>query len=184
MRGRASRKGGDLRRLLRWALDLATAVSALLFVATCVLWVADRRHEGTFGRVGRHGSVYALAAGGTVTLYAGATAPGESSRWLGGTWPVPNGPSLDDFPWRSLGFRYAVGGTSGGNVMRAWTVPDWFPALLFLAAPLLMALRRWRSRRMARGLALGRCPSCGCDLRATPGRCPECGHVPTTPASR
>jgi hypothetical protein len=55
--------------------------------------------------------------------------------------------------------------------------PCWFLLLLFAALPslrLLTQVRSWRSRR--RGL----CPSCGYDLRATPGRCPECGQAAPT----
>ena len=50
--------------------------------------------------------------------------------------------------------------------------PQW-PVVLFLgvqpAARLVMSRRRWRRERDRH------CPSCGYDLRATPGRCPECG---------
>ena len=51
-------------------------------------------------------------------------------------------------------------------------VPHW-AVTVALAAPLAMALVRWRRerRRAARGL----CPQCGYDLRASPQRCPECG---------
>jgi hypothetical protein len=46
---------------------------------------------------------------------------------------------------------------------------------LFGTAPLAAWVRRrvWR-RRATNGL----CPQCGYDLRATPNRCPECGAVP------
>jgi hypothetical protein len=60
----------------------------------------------------------------------------------------------------------------------AWG-PAWLPATT--AAPLPAAwvavrgAKRWRRRRRTR---LNLCPSCGFDLRASPGRCPECGAEP------
>jgi hypothetical protein len=48
------------------------------------------------------------------------------------------------------------------------------PALLFAILPAIWLYRRHRARICSR---IGHCPSCGYDLRATPGKCPECGKL-------
>jgi hypothetical protein len=53
------------------------------------------------------------------------------------------------------------------------TAPAWAMILAFAVLPLLRLARRLRRRP-----PVGQCPTCGYDLRATPGRCPECGAVP------
>jgi predicted amidophosphoribosyltransferase len=58
-------------------------------------------------------------------------------------------------------------------------LPFAYLTLPLLAPPtiwLLLWSRRWTHRRCLR---LGRCATCGYDLRATPVRCPECGAMTT-----
>jgi hypothetical protein len=52
-------------------------------------------------------------------------------------------------------------------------VPDWLIVSAALAMLLIAIYRRKPS-------LAGHCPSCGYDLRASPGRCPECGVEQTT----
>jgi len=54
-------------------------------------------------------------------------------------------------------------------------IPDYLPALLLGAIPILW-LRRYRQEKKVRmRVALDTCPVCGYDVRATPDRCSECG---------
>lgn len=55
----------------------------------------------------------------------------------------------------------------------------WLPTLALLPPSALALLYLYRSR--SHRFPAGHCPTCGYDLRASPGRCPECGTpaVPT-----
>jgi hypothetical protein len=81
-----------------------------------------------------------------------------------------------------LGISYTSGfggrSASYGETLqvRFLRVPNGFFVAALLVLPLLGMRRYLVERRRAR---VGRCSSCGYDLRATPGRCPECGMIPT-----
>ena len=64
----------------------------------------------------------------------------------------------------------------GDAVIKSFTLPLYFPTLLFALLPAHYFLRVRRRRRIASRLARGCCVFCGYDLRASVGRCPECGR--------
>jgi hypothetical protein len=66
-----------------------------------------------------------------------------------------------------------LGQVLGGLPTTEVWVPHWFLAGLTAPSPLVWLYSRMRSCRRSRS---GLCPSCGYDLRASPGRCPECGE--------
>ena len=65
------------------------------------------------------------------------------------------------------GYRF-VGSSISGIGLPAWPL-----AVLFSILPVL-----WLRKALTKKTPVGHCPSCGYDLRATPGRCPECGKIP------
>lgn len=127
-----------------------------------------------------------LAAGVEVTAerewFAKALARHEQGPWL---YPmadlVPHGgvsPKAHGWDWRRGGFIVRRDSFADAKFWRSdWavTIPHWSAVLLLGALPVARACRTLRRRRR---IARGFCPSCGSNLRATPGRCPECGAVP------
>jgi len=170
-----------MRRLLRWAFNFAAVVSALLFVATCVLWVrsywiADalsrfnaptfREHwmflsrgRVWFGTMGSKGEIFVGVPVdmGVVLSHQVPSNMGCDYNWFGFGWEPPYG--RDD--------------------PRGVVIPYWFILIGAATLPMYRVGRLARRRQRFAGL----CPRCGYDLRATPDRCPECGAVPTGKAA-
>jgi hypothetical protein len=164
--------------MTRRLLNLLTALSLLVCVAACVLWVRSRFAADCYltDRLG------ALSADGSVVLLWGHGAGLQIDPEERGfrTWPLPDAGF-------GLAMRFGPGGMRGWDVgglayyhaapARGWTQRLSFPslslAILFALSPLAWAVRKVIRQQRPRGHRL--CRSCGYDLRATPDRCPECG---------
>jgi hypothetical protein len=188
-----------VRRLARYILDAFTMLSLLLCAGTVFLWtwgyvaedsIERSRHwtAQTGIRASYHRSYMSLVStrGRLMVMirhdYDYIYYVGDSHvnwQWaedLPG--PLPFHPET---AWERIGFilTHEHSGTKQDpyfDDVRIFGIPFWLPTLLFGIPPLLMlrGMRRSTHRR-----ALGLCPVCGYDLRATPNRCPECGTVPT-----
>jgi hypothetical protein len=176
----------SMRRLARHLFTFVSAVSMLLCLAVCVLWVRSRHpiiiYESGDPRTasGSHG---VLVFGGDLSFQKHSNCrriPDSPDGIIQGQAHVDDG-------WDILGFQYyetvtvaktfaykPLPGTYG-NHAEFW-IPLGWPLFVTSIFPLLCASRLTRSQIAKRRLAkAGLCCICGYDLRATPERCPECG---------
>ena len=174
-----------MRRLARWLFTLCAAVSLLLCVAVCVLWVRSYYAcdavwmespsrivsiQSSLGKAGFYGVASTVAdlaePGPPVVKWQSFETADLVDTFISATMSH----SWGDFSWTYGG----IGTKHYQNVL----IPYWCVAAAAAAAALLLFRGAWahnlRYGRMCRGL----CPQCGYDLRAAPGRCPECGAVP------
>jgi hypothetical protein len=163
--------------MLRRLFTILSALSLLLCVAVCLLWVRSYWVNDSFACATAVGGSRAVGSNSghlvlmRQSLTAGSTARVTTPTGYRSAAAGRDGGSMRP-SWSFLGFRY-TGLRFFGVVAEALEVPYWAVALPTAAFPLtLLYVRRFRHMRRRR-LAL--CPSCGYDLRATPGRCPECG---------
>jgi hypothetical protein len=165
-----------MKRLARHFLTLCSAVSLLLCVAVCVLWVRSYR-------VG-DGAVWKPSADDDA-YYSTYVALGRW-RFDKGHWrnhaadfyrDVDAVPGYIEANAGRFGFALELlhDDTPDGHIRLVF--PLWAPALLTAALPALVFAFHLRRRRTARRQRAGLCPTCGYDLRAhrEGDRCPECG---------
>jgi hypothetical protein len=186
----------------RHLLNVLTAVSLLLCVAVVALWVrsgwvADELHWTRADDVGPahyrwYQYVYSSHGGllfcRDAEVYDRASITTQEAAAPTGTWTwrgwqrreafyYPASPFGRDL--KSKTWFYFAWQTWPATVLREMIVPHWALALPAAVLPAVWTVRRLRERRRRR--RAGFCPSCGYDLRATPGRCPECGTIAAAP---
>jgi hypothetical protein len=200
MRSRAEgNEGDDMKRRL---FNILSAVSLLLCVGSCLLWVrsywqldeaivahwnalhspATRIRAGVVSHWGR-AEIYFVVEG--VPLHRGGTSRTVADRywyWMYDS-PMNPVPQAERIPAGPFGFHW----TFQANKLRGhwghWghvAAPYWFVVLLAAFMPVRW-FGRWRRGRYR--LAHNLCSDCGYDLRTMPDRCPECGAVPLAKAT-
>ena len=192
-----------MRRFLRIALNIVTALSLLLAIATTVFWMRSRiiNDDAWFyysrtSATRTYSDTGILSQAGILEIYSwsrsidtqegfdnddGLLSPRSYREGLNyRRYPVGSGGRGGSFWWRH-GFRFEwprwhatpQGYHLGRYTLAAFSAPHWFFFLLFTILPCLWLFRRLRSF-LHRSRA-GLCPICGYDLRASPDQCPECG---------
>ncbi|HWE95462.1 MAG TPA: hypothetical protein VG269_15950 [Tepidisphaeraceae bacterium] len=164
---------------------IASGISLLLCLGTCVLWV--RSYGGPqalfFGS-----KVFGEGQGAAVTSFYGELIVIRCVMRSDHPFAVryySNGPELaqvvlmiymgiDD---TTLGFSY---GDHSGSGFRILVFPTWAVVAPFLPLPVVWIGSKLRRHRRTRR---NQCPACGYDLRATPDKCPECGAIPAGKAN-
>jgi 4-amino-4-deoxy-L-arabinose transferase-like glycosyltransferase len=163
----------------RKLFTLAAALSAVLCLGVCLLWVRSYWRSDTLaGYCSRDQWVEVSSWRGRVVLAHVSRDNLAESRLLRGYRAevvYPEEPGARHPGVLRLGFAFyhhrSPPHVVGFNTTMLW-LPDWL--LILLSAPLPLAFVR-RTIRRRRRAASGSCLRCGYDLRATPGRCPECG---------
>ena len=166
----------------------AAALSGLLLVAFCVLWI--RSHY-----VRDYAWTWLRWLGGGEKTYLKLDYDGSDGRvelsWK--LWTASQREQLrqrNELAGRAFFHRtFAAAPIDAdapalrhysGPTHSSITFPYWFAATLSLILPagwIIKSLRKLRRRKSSL------CPTCGYDLRATPDRCPECGFG-SGPANR
>ena len=179
----------------RRLLNLLTALSLLLFVAVCVMWVRSYFAADQIGVANARAYVRCAAIHGG-SLFVCST--NDAHRQPDRRWQVRTvkpdvfAPTAADL--RTMGAeRWSVAGiihfardrvkspSLSGAGYTLLVVPLWLPAAASGCFAIAAGALVFRTRRRTR---TGRCAACGYDLRATPARCPECGLPAPAPDAR
>ena len=174
------------------ALNLCSAVSLLLCIATALFWVRSYRITDSLGYTGQRRATEVASCYQMLSVWLWVSdddvPPGTSPEiWCPGlrfrAFSPPHEYARPSFsppvPFRLARITFSRSSTSANQSYKAviWHLecPMWMVALVTATLPSWWICRSYYIRRRKRR---GFCSSCGYDLRASPNRCPECGYVP------
>jgi hypothetical protein len=167
-----------MKRLLRILLHTTTILSLLLAVLCSILWARSHVVNEVYRRYDGDKKGYTILSSRPGTFIYERHTLARPARLLATTYrnsPPDYTPlTHDSLRWLGFGFGHIEVKTRNAHV-RIWLAPFWAPVAATTALPLLRTIGFFKRRRRARLLKKNLCPTCGYDLRATPGRCPECG---------
>lgn len=165
------------------------AASAILCIASCVLYVRSYRVAGgrlwtTVADVAKTRLI--LVRRGEIEFHQfihRAWVKSPSEEWISEpaepaeSYVSPSGLKVKS-SWSFLGFEYRHASEPRSNLLKDQLdvkAPLWLLVIATMLPPLLLVRNRVRQNMRCHGAH--RCVICGYDLRATPRRCPECGAV-------
>lgn len=175
---------GEAIHMKRRLFTILSALSLLLFVAVCVLWLRSYFRADSYYSGGDDGTLLYVESGrGFVSVMRTSMDPqftSKETKWASSelpSYPMWGRPSTLA---QRLGFWSMTAQGYHGLSCR-WIVPCWFLSVLTCVLPGGWLIGHGRRRQRQRRIAAGLCVRCGYDLRSTPDRCPECGHVASPP---
>jgi hypothetical protein len=201
-----------MRRLARHLFTFLSAVSLLLCMAVCVLWVRSyaakewltyqktepsNRLWWKFTLVSCPGQLYIgfgrvdFNGDGLAERYQDSTRNPEGfwylrqppeSQW--GQFPQGFKPTRADEVLGRLGFQFILSDVHRWPAGALSFRRAFIPYWFVTMMTVVLPFMWWRRRHRRPIRVRGhRCVNCGYDLRATPDRCPECGTVPQANAN-
>lgn len=185
-----------MRTAARHTLNLLTALSLLLCLASLVLWERSHRvQETSIWNLDDGGQFCAVHARGLFLATRMTRSPPPTTRPRKRFHYIATSPPFDysamgsnanprtiarwELPGPIIYWRWGDGSPPASSAELTYIAfPCWLAAALLAIPPTLRTPTYLKRRRRRNRECRGVCVACGYDLRMTPHRCPECGSIP------